>query len=425
MNILTASRAQLEELHASLTKEYENIKAMGLKLDMSRGKPCKAQLDLSEGLLTAVSTSEDTIFEGVDTRNYSHPMGIPACRKLFGDLVGMPAENVIIGGTSSIIMLFDTISQLMYMGDVGGNKPWSEVPERSIICPVPGYDRHFEISQYFGLKMIPVAMTENGPDMDQVEEIVKNHNVKGMWCVPKYSNPDGAVYSEETIRRLASMEAAPDFHLFWDNAYNVHNIRGDKAVAISNIYDECVKAGNPNRPLMFCSTSKITFPGAGVACFSGSMDNVNWMMKRINVQSICQDKLNQLRHVRFFGNAEAVYEHMKKHAEIIRPKFDMVCDILRERLGDCGFAKWMDPEGGYFVSFDGYPGCAKRVNKMCKDAGVVFTGPGATFPYGNDPQDTNQRIAPTMPETESLKTAINVFCTVTLLCAVEKRLTEI
>ncbi len=426
MDILKADKQSLEKRLDELKKQYEHFKSLDLKLDMSRGKPCREQLALSEGLLTVISHNDDAVYEGTDSRNYSLPLGLPACRKLFAEMLDVPVSNVVAGGNSSLTMMFDAMSQLVYMGAAGVLEPWHG-RKIKFLCPVPGYDRHFDICEYFDIEMIPIEMDENGPKMDIVEQLAgSDPSVKGMFCVPKYSNPGGQTYSDETIDRLSKMKtAAPDFRIFWDNAYNVHYLTGGAPRKIVNIYERCVLYGNEDRPLIFTSTSKITMPGAGVGAFAGSDRNFDWYFKRLNVQSICADKVNQLRHVLFFKNADGVLAHMAKHAEIIAPKFDMVENILEEKLGGCGFASWSKPEGGYFISFDGYPGCAKKTNLMCKEAGVAFTAAGSTFPYKKDPLDRNQRIAPTMPPVSDLKTAIEVFAVCAELCAVEKRIEEL
>ena len=422
MNILTANRKNLETLHAQLTAEYEKLRGLGLKLDMSRGKPARDQLDLCEPMLTVLSRNEEMLDGKTDVRNYGVLEGIPSCRELFADILQVPVENVIAGGSSSLTMMYDTMLRLWTFG-APGHEPWSKQGKIKWLCPAPGYDRHFAITQQLGIEMIPIAMTETGPDMDQIERLAgEDPAVKGVWCVPKYSNPQGITYSDDTVRRFAAMKtAAPDFRVFWDNAYIVHHL-GEEHDELLNIFPEAEKCGTQDRFLEFCSTSKVTFAGAGVAAMAASLNNIAWTKKIMTVQAISPDKVNQLRHVRYFQNVEGLSDHMKKHAAILRPKFDLVLSLLEEKLGGTGAGSWHTPRGGYFISFDALPGCAKRINTLCKEAGVVMTGAGATFPYGKDPQDSNLRIAPSMPPLDELKQAAEVFCTCALLAAVEKQL---
>ena len=424
MNYLNCSREELEKEYAVLAKEYEDVKGKGLKLNMARGKPGKEQLDLSLDLLDVLNSKSDFVgSDGMDCRNYGVLEGIEECRKLFGDILGVDSEYVMVGGSSSLNMMFDTISCLMTKPIVEGCKPWYEVKNRKFLCPVPGYDRHFGITEYYGFEMIPVPMTENGPDMDVVEKLVENDDsIKGIWCVPKYSNPQGITYSDETVKRFAALKpAAKDFRIMWDNAYCIHDIN-DTPDELLNIFDECKKNGTEDMPILFCSTSKITFPGAGVAAMAASDNNMKVFKERYNYEVISYDKLNMLRHVRYFKDFDGVMEHMQKHKEVLRPKFDIVFNALDENLRPVGIGEWTNPNGGYFVSIDVLTGTAKRVVQLCKEAGVVLTGAGATYPYGKDPDDKNIRIAPTFPPNDELKTAMDVFCICTKLAACEKLL---
>ena len=425
MNILTADRKSLETLHAQLTTEYARLRGLGLKLDMSRGKPARDQLDLCEPMLTVLSHNDQMQDGKTDVRNYGVLEGIPSCRELFAGILEVPVENVIAGGSSSLTMMYDTMLRLWIFG-APGYEPWCRQEKIKWLCPAPGYDRHFAITQQLGIEMIPVPMTETGPDMDMIERLAgEDPAVKGVWCVPKYSNPQGITYSDDTVRRFAAMKtAAPDFRVFWDNAYIVHHL-GEEHDELLNIFPEAEKCGTQDRFLEFCSTSKVTFAGAGVAAMAASLDNIAWTKKLMTVQAISPDKVNQLRHVRYFQNVEGLSDHMKKHAAILRPKFDLVLSLLEEKLGGTGAGSWHTPRGGYFISFDALPGCAKRINTLCKEAGVVMTGAGATFPYGKDPQDSNLRIAPSMPPLDELKQAAEVFCTCALLVAVEKQLGQL
>lgn len=424
MNYLNCGREELEKEYAALTKEYEDVKGKGLKLNMARGKPGKEQLDLSLGLLDVLNSKSDFVgADGMDCRNYGVLEGIDECRKLFGDILGVDSEYVMVGGSSSLNMMFDTISCLMTKPVVEGCKPWYEVKNRKFLCPVPGYDRHFGITEYYGFEMIPVPMTENGPDMDVVEKLVEgDDSIKGIWCVPKYSNPQGITYSDETVKRFAALKpAAKDFRIMWDNAYCIHDIN-DTPDELLNIFDECKKNGTEDMPILFCSTSKITFPGAGVAAMAASNNNMKVFKERYNYEVISYDKLNMLRHVRYFKDFDGIMEHMQKHKAVLKPKFDIVLNTLAENLEPVGIGEWTNPNGGYFVSIDVLSGTAKRVVQLCKDAGVVMTGAGATYPYGNDPDDKNIRIAPTFPPNDELKTAMDVFCICTKLAACEKLL---
>lgn len=424
MNYLNCGKEELEKEYAALAKEYEDVKGKGLKLNMARGKPGKEQLDLSLGLLDVLNSKSDFVgTDGMDCRNYGVLEGIDECRKLLGDILGVDSKYVMVGGSSSLNMMFDTISCMMTKSIVDGCKPWYEVKNRKFLCPVPGYDRHFGITEYYGFEMIPVPMTENGPDMDVVEKLVESDDsIKGIWCVPKYSNPQGITYSDETVKRFAALKpAAKDFRIMWDNAYCIHDIN-DTPDELLNLFDECKKNGTEDMPVLFCSTSKITFPGAGVAAMAASENNMKVFKERYNYEVISYDKLNMLRHVRYFKDFDGIMEHMQKHKEVLRPKFDIVLNALESNLKPVGIGEWTNPNGGYFVSIDVLSGTAKRVVQLCKEAGVVMTGAGATYPYGKDPDDKNIRIAPTFPPNDELITAMDVFCICTKLAACEKLL---
>ena len=419
--IVDYSRSDLAELQAQLLEEYRKYQALNLKLDMSRGKPSGEQLDLTNGALAALDTYHTAA--GVDARNYGGLEGIPEMRELFADLLGVPADQMIIGGNSSLNLMYDAVARCMIFGTLGST-PWCKLPKVKFLCPSPGYDRHFAICADFGIEMIPVPMTSDGPDMDMVEELAAADDaVKGIWCVPLYSNPQGICYSDRTVERLAAMKTATaDFRIFWDNAYGVHHIYGERSV--KDILAETAAAGNPDRVYYFFSTSKITFPGAGVAMVAASAANIAEIKRRMSVQTIGHDKLNQLRTLRFLGNADGVRQHMAKLADSLRPKFDMVLQTLERELGGSGLATWEKPAGGYFVAVDTLDGCAKRVVQLAREAGVVMTGAGATFPYGKDPRDRNIRIAPSYPTPAELKPAIEIFCICVKLAGVEKLLAE-
>jgi len=423
MNYTQMSHSELAAQQLELKKQYNEVLNAKLSLDMSRGKPEKLQLDLSKELLNVISENDDCFSEnGTDCRNYGIVDGLEEAKKLFGDILGVSTDKVIVGGNSSLNLMFDHLTRCMLFGVPGGNGPWCKNKTNKFLCPVPGYDRHFAVCQTLGIEMINVPMTKTGPDMDVVEEYVKDPDVRGIWCVPKFSNPDGTVYSDETVKRFASLKpASPDFIIMWDNAYCIHEIY-EEQYTLLNIIDECEKAGNPDRAYVFTSTSKVTFPGAGVSAVASSASNIKNILGVMKFQTIGHDKLNMLRHVKYFGNADGVREYMKKHAAILRPKFDMVLDTLQAQLGDCGVATWSKPRGGYFVSLDVLDGCAKRTVQLCAEAGVVLTGAGATFPYGVDPDDKNIRIAPSFPSIGELETAMKVLCICAKLAAVEKLL---
>lgn len=420
------SREELTALRAELEKQFEDAKGKGLKLDMSRGKPSPVQMDMAMELMNILHSGSDYNTEaGVDSRNYGLPDGVPETRRLLGDMIGVPAENVIVYGNSSLSIMFDTVSRSVTHG-VMGSTPWCKLDKVKFLCPVPGYDRHFKITEYFGIEMINIPMTPEGPDMDLVAEYVENDpDVKGIWCVPKYSNPQGYSYSDETVRRFATLNpAAEDFRIYWDNAYAVHHLYEDKQDEILEIFEECKKAGHPDMVYEFCSTSKISFAGSGIAGLASSEANLVDIRKHLTLQTIGHDKVNQLRHVRYFKNMDGIMEHMKKHADIIRPKFEATLAGLENGLGDLGIGSWTKPLGGYFISFEAMEGCAKAIVSKCKEAGVVLTGAGATFPYGKDPKDSNIRIAPTYPSPEEMAATTELFVLCVKLVSVNKLLGE-
>ena len=418
------NRQELQAEFSLVKSQYEQLRALHLSLDMSRGKPGADNMDLSEKMFDLVGNDAGfKNIDGIDCRNYGGLDGLSELKQLFADLLELTPEQIIVGGNSSLNMMFDTIAQAMTHGL--GAEPWGKDDNRKFLCPTPGYDRHFAITEYFGFELIPIEMDENGPDMDRVEELVKDPSVKGIWCVPKYSNPEGTTYSDETVRRFARLNpACKDFKIFWDNAYAVHDLyeQGDNLL---NIYDECVKAGNPDLPIIFASTSKISFPGAGVAIEAGSPNCVSILKSRMKFQTIGPDKLNQLRHARMFKNADSLKEHMKRHADIIRPKFDSVLGEFDNQLAGKNIARWNAPNGGYFISLYVMNGCAKRTEQLCANAGLILTPAGAAYPYGNDPSDSNLRIAPSYPSAEEIKTAANVLCVAVRYAALEKLLNEI
>lgn len=423
MSLTDLSREELKTYFEQTLAQYEACKKKGLKLDMSRGKPSKAQLDLSNALL-GLPGDEGCTIDGVDARNYGTIDGLPSCKALFAELLGVKPSEVFAAGNASLSLMYDVIAKAYTHGLLHSKQPWGKLDKVKFLCPVPGYDRHFTICSTFIMETINVPMTDGGPDMDAVEALVADPAVKGIWCVPKYSNPSGIIYSDETIRRLASLRpAAPDFTIMWDNAYFIHEFDGE-FVPFKNILEECAKAGNPDMVFEFASTSKITFPGAGVACFACSEANMAYMKTLMGAQVISYDKLNQLRHVLFLKDSATTLAHMKKHAAVMKPKFDIVTAALERELAPLGIASWHKPKGGYFISLDVMDGCAKRVHALMKEAGVVMTGAGATFPGGTDPNDRNLRIAPSFPPEAELKEATEVLCVCVRLAAAEKLLNK-
>lgn len=419
------SKQQLRAMQSDLLREYEGYKSKNLKLDMSRGKPGAKQLDLSLDVLNCISSSESCKAEnGLDCRNYGLLDGIPEAKKLFADMLKVKPSQIIIGGNSSLNMMYDTIARAMTHG-VLGSTPWAKLDKIKFLCPSPGYDRHFAVTEHFGFELIPIDMTNEGPDMDQVAKYVDNDpTVKGIWCVPKYSNPLGITYQDNVVDRFAALNpAAQDFRIFWDDAYCVHHLykEHDK---LKNILETLRAAGKENMVYIFGSTSKISFPGSGVAMMAASEENIAATKEQLAFQTIGPDKLNQLRHVRFFKDLDGIHAHMKEHAAIIRPKFEAVLDCFDKELSNTGLADWTKPRGGYFISFNTLDGCAKRTVELCREAGVKVTPAGATFPYGIDPRDRNIRIAPTFPPLEELKIAVKLFCLCTKLASIEKLLAE-
>ena len=416
------SKEQLQALKKELDQQYAEIKAQGLALDMSRGKPSVDQLNISMDMMDVLSSSTDLRCEtGVDCRNYGGLDGIDEAKQLLADMMEVPKDNVIIFGNSSLNVMYDTVARAMTHG-IMGSTPWCKLDKVKFLCPVPGYDRHFAITEHFGIEMINVPMTSTGPDMDMVEKLVSSDPaIKGIWCVPKYSNPQGITYSDETVFRFANLKpAAEDFRIFWDNAYCVHHLYEDKQDYLIEILMECKKAGNPDMVYKFSSTSKISFPGSGIAAMAASDANLEDIRSTMRVQTIGHDKVNQLRHVRFFGDIHGIVEHMKKHADILRPKFETVLEVLERELGGLEIGSWIAPRGGYFISFDALDGCAKAIVAKAKEAGVVMTGAGATFPYGKDPHDSNIRIAPSYPTPEELAVAAELFVLSVKLASVDK-----
>ena len=415
MTFESMPKKELEGLHSQLLEKYNSFKAKNLKLDMSRGKPCTQQLDLSMDMLKPIDYTEN----GFDVRNYGILDGLQSCKELFAQLLDVDAKNVLVGPAASLNLMYDYICQC-YCEGVLGSTPWSKLDSVKFLCPVPGYDRHFTILEHFGIEMINVPMTAEGPDMEVIEELIKDESVKGMFCVPKYSNPQGITFSDETVKRIARMKpAAKDFRIVWDNAYCVHDIK-DEGDELLNIFR--VDGVNEDMIIEVCSTAKMTFPGAGISALVASDANMKQIKNRLNCQTISYDKMNQLRHVRFFKNLDGIKAHMKKHAAIMKPKFDMVIEHLENELGGLGIASWIDPKGGYFISLDVMNGCAKRVGELCKEAGVTLTTIGATYPYFNDPKDSNIRIAPSLPPVAELDTATRILCVSVKLAAIEKLL---
>lgn len=424
MRFSDLSREDLQAKLGELNGRYNEFKNQKLKLDMSRGKPCPQQLDISMEMLDSVS-SKDILkaSDGTDCRNYGGLDGIPEAKNLFAEMLEVSPEEIIIGGNSSLNMMYDTIARAMQFGVAGGEAPWGKLPKVKFLCPCPGYDRHFAICELMGIEMIIVDMKEDGPDMDTVEKLVaEDEAIKGIWCVPKYSNPDGITYSDEVVDRFAKMETkAKDFRIFWDNAYTVHHLT-EKPDELKNILSACKEAGNPDRVFIFSSTSKISFPGAGIAVMASSLNNLSFIRKQLSMQTIGPDKINQLRHVRYYKDMKGIAAHMKKHAQIIGPKFETVLKILEAELEGKGIASWNKPNGGYFISLNTMPGCAKKVVSMAAGAGVTLTNAGATYPYGKDPEDKNIRIAPTFPSMEELAKAIEILSICVQIASIEKTL---
>lgn len=413
-------------LREQLLKEYEEKKALKLRLDMSRGKPGKSQLDMEADFFYMLNPNVNFISEmGIDCRNYGELTGIYEARKLMADVLSVKESRVMIFGNSSLNIMYDTVARSMLFG-VCGSTPWCKLDKIKFLCPVPGYDRHFAITEQFGIEMINIPMSSSGPDMDLVEQYVNNDpTVKGIWCVPKYSNPGGVTYSDETVKRFAHLKpAAEDFRIYWDNAYIIHDLYEDRKDELLEILSECKAAGNEDIVFEFCSTSKVTFPGSGIAAIAASKKNIEFIKNIVSIQTIGHDKLNQLRHVRYFRDADGMKAHMKKHARLIRPKFEAVLSGCEEGLSGLGIAEWTNPNGGYFISFTSMEGCAKSIVRHCKEAGVVMTGAGATFPYKKDPYDSNIRIAPTYPSLENLKEAVSVFVLCVKLVSAEKILSD-
>ena len=414
---------QLETLLRQLREEYQGYQARGLSLDMSRGKPNTQQLDLCQGMLDTVSSSLGAVSEsGIDCRNYGLLDGLPEVRRLLADMLQVAEDEIIVGGNSSLNLMYDCMTRALLYGVYGSDKPWCKEPEIKFLCPVPGYDRHFAITQHFGIKMINIDMTPEGPDMDQVERYITDPAVKGIWCVPKYSNPTGVTYSNRVVRRFAKLcPAARDFRIFWDNAYTIHDLY-DEGDRLLDLFALLKDEGKEDMVFIFGSTSKISFAGAGLAAVAASTNNIRFMMRQMAIQTISYDKISQLMHVRFFGDYSGIKAHMKKHAAILRPKFELVEDILAEELSGLEVARWTKPRGGYFISFETMPGCAKRTVALCKEAGVVLTAAGAAFPYGIDPKNSNIRIAPSYPTLGELETAARLFCLAVKIASVENLL---
>ena len=426
MHYTEMSQEERKSLLAELSEKYEQFKARGLSLNMARGKPSAAQLNICMGMMDVLSSSDDlTCEDGTDCRNYGVLDGIPEAKRLLGDMMEVPADNIIIYGNSSLNVMYDTISRCMTHG-VMGHTPWCKLPVVKFLCPVPGYDRHFAITEHFGIEMINVPMTPEGPDMDMVERLVESDSaIKGIWCVPKYSNPQGYSYSDETVRRFARLHpAAEDFRIFWDNAYCIHHLYDDERDEVLELLDECRKAGHPDMAFKFASTSKVSFPGSGISAIAASLNNLEDIRRQLTCQTIGHDKVNQLRHVRYFGDIDGMREHMRRHADIMRPKFEVVDEILTRELGDCGIGSWTKPRGGYFVSFESLEGCAKAIVALCKKAGVILTGAGATYPYHKDPHDSNIRIAPSYPPIEDIVTASELFSLCVKIVSLKKLISE-
>jgi len=418
------STEQLQNAYNQTKEEYISCKLQGLNLNISRGKPAAAQLDAVSDILSIMQSAEECIYEGIDTRNYGELAGIPCARKYWAEILGCKPEETFIGGSASLNLMFDVISRAYTHGLRNSVRPWGKEERVKFLCPSPGYDRHFRITEFFGAELITVPMTQFGPDMNVVEELVKDPLVKGIWCVPKYSNPDGIIYSLETVQRFAALKpTAPDFTIMWDNAYCIHEFDGEY-VEFPDIISLCAEAGNPDMVFEFASTSKITFAGAGFSVMASSEANIAYFTKLFGVQTISYDKINQLRHVKYLKDKAHTIEIMKRHAAIMAPKFKAVLDALDSEIKPYGFAEWNNPKGGYFISLNTMPGTAKRALQLCSEAGLVMTSAGATYPYGIDPNDSNIRIAPSLPPVEELEQAMKVFCVCLKLAALEKLLAE-
>ena len=414
------SKEELQKEYEAVRSQFSKLCEKGLKLNMARGKPSKAQLDMVSDIFDVLSKDSDFVSDGVDVRNYGNLEGLPAARRYWADVLDVRPEQTIVGGNASLQLMYDVISKAYTHGLLHSERPWCREEKVKWICPAPGYDRHFKVTESFGFEMLTVPMTDEGPDMDAVEELVKDPCVKGMWNVPKYSNPDGIIYSDETIRRIAALKpAAPDFLLMWDNAYCVHEFFGE-FVPFKNILAECEAAGNPDMVFEFASTSKITLPGAGMSVMAASEANIAYMTKLMGIQIISYDKVNQLRHVRYLKDKSHTLELMKRHAALMGPKFQAVLDTLEREIAPLEIAHWKQPKGGYFVSFYAMPGTARRTLELCKQAGVTMTGAGATYPYGKDPEDSNIRIAPSLPPVSELEEALEVFCVCLRMATLEK-----
>ena len=420
------TKEELQELRKQLSTKYREYQGKDLRLDMSRGKPSVDQLDLSMGMMDVLSSDDDlTCEDGTDCRNYGVLDGIKEAKELLGDMMEVHPDQIIIYGNSSLNVMYDTVSRSMTQG-VMGNTPWCKLDKVKFLCPVPGYDSHFGITEFFGIEMINVPLLPTGPDMDMVEKLVsEDESAKGIWCVPKYSNPQGISYSDETVRRFARLKpAAPDFRIYWDNAYTIHHLYDHDQDHLIEILAECKRAGNPDLVYKFASTSKVSFPGSGIAAIACSQNNLVDIKKQLKIQTIGHDKVNQLRHVRFFGDIHGMVEHMRKHADIMRPKFEAVIEILERELGGLGIGSWTSPKGGYFISFDSLDGCAKSIVGRCKKAGLIMTGAGATYPYGKDPHDSNIRIAPSYPPLSDLILAMELFALCVKIVSIDKLLAE-
>lgn len=424
MRYTEMNKEQLAAEKARLERQLGEYKAKGLKLDMSRGKPSPDQLDLSMEMMDHYG-NEYVSENGTDCRNYGLLDGIPEAKAIFSEMLEVPADQIIIGGNSSLQLMYDFVIRALQLGVLGSDKPWCKYDKVKFLCPSPGYDRHFAICESLGIEMITVEYKSDGPDMDEVERLVSSdETIKGIWCVPMYSNPTGISYSDEVVRRFAALKpAAKDFRILWDNAYCVHHLSDDQD-KILNIIEECEKTGNPDMVVEFASTSKISFPGSGIAMIAASKANIDFIKSQLTFQTIGYDKLNQLHHVQYFKDLNGIMEHMKRHAKIVKPKFDAVLSALDKEIAPLGIGEWNSPKGGYFISFNALDGCAKRIVGLAKEAGVVMTGAGATYPYGKDPRDSNIRIAPTYPTVDELKLAMEIFCVCVKLASAEKLLGE-